>query len=121
MENLEFAERFEVYVGDQLVGWSRLELGDPPMAVAFGVFIPSDHYHEIQRTVIAETATGDSSLSFRVKAPSGKWIQAIGVSLSDYSMEIGEDGIELELIGITEPPYDLLFPQHVEAYKHAFD
>jgi hypothetical protein len=33
---------FEIYAKDTLVGHSALELGDPPMGVAFGKFIPAE-------------------------------------------------------------------------------
>ena len=36
--------RFEVWHHAQLIGWSELESGDPPMGVAFGLFIPAPAY-----------------------------------------------------------------------------
>jgi len=34
---------------------------------------------------------------------------------------VGEAGIEIHLNGVTNPPYDELFPHHVEAYKKQFE
>lgn len=45
--------RFEAFSNGQHIGWSDLELGDPPMGVAFGVFVPAPGYSIIQEQVRA--------------------------------------------------------------------
>lgn len=112
--------RFEIYADGSHVGWSELEHGDPPMGVAFGCFIPTASYGAIQERIIAETASGQTSFHFQVKAPMQVWIKAVGVSISDYSKEVGVEGIEVSVLGISNPPYEQLFPDHVDAYKRSF-
>ena len=36
--------RFEVLSGNAIIGWSELRVGDPPLGVAYGRFVPSDLY-----------------------------------------------------------------------------
>ena len=40
--------RFAVFAGDTLVGHSALELGDPPMGLAFGRLFPTEDHRLIQ-------------------------------------------------------------------------
>jgi hypothetical protein len=40
--------KFAVYAKEILVGHSMLESGDAPMGVAFGEFVPSEGYSQIQ-------------------------------------------------------------------------
>ncbi|APW44771.1 hypothetical protein RS694_08785 [Rhodoferax saidenbachensis] len=90
------------------------------MGVAYGRFFPVVGYSAIQMKVIAETGSGKTSYYFQVKTPNQLWIEAIGVSISDYSQEVGAEGIEISVVGISNPPYDLLFQGHVEAYERSF-
>lgn len=112
--------RFEIYADGSHIGWSDFEYGDPPMGVAFGRFIPTASYGAIQEKVIAETASGQTSFRFQVKSPTRIWIEAVGVSISDYSKEVGAEGIEVSVLGISNPPYELLFAEHIDAYKRSF-
>jgi hypothetical protein len=110
--------RFEIYSSSLLVGWSDLELGDPPMGVAFGKFNPTVSYAEIQQAVIKAGAGEVASLNLSVRLTGGPELQATGgVQIADYSAEVGEDGIEVSVLGITYPEYDLLFPDHLLAYE----
>jgi hypothetical protein len=43
-----------------------------------------------------------------------------GVQIIDFSPELGEAGIEIHVIGVTNPPYGELFRHLVEAYKKQF-
>ena len=113
--------RFEVFADGLFVGWSELENGDPPMGVAYGRFFPTEAYKEIQERVITETASGNTSCHFSIKSPNGTWIEALGISISDYSREVGEDGIEITVAGISAPPYDSLFQNHIDAYNRSFE
>jgi hypothetical protein len=40
--------RFEVKLGNEIIGFSELEGGDPPMGVASGRFVPTPAYTSIQ-------------------------------------------------------------------------
>ena len=45
--------KFELYAGDELMGWSALETSDPPMGCAAGVFYPNENYARIRDRVRA--------------------------------------------------------------------
>lgn len=110
---------FEVYSGSMLVGHSNLEHGDPPMGVAFGRFVPNEAYATIQHQCI-ENQSDQSLLSLVVKTPQGETIECAGVGILDYSRDVGEEGIEINVLGIPYPAYEILFPKHVALYDERF-
>lgn len=114
--------RFEVFSGTLLVGWSELELGDAPMGVAFGRFLPAPDYAAI-RSVVAAASGGPlpDSLQLIIRDRDGLTLEAIGgVHLVDCSAELGVEGLEVSILGVPYPNYLTLFPQHVTAYEHQF-
>ncbi|MFT3897699.1 MAG: hypothetical protein QM719_08395 [Thermomonas sp.] len=113
-------KRFEIYSRDSLVGWSDLELGDAPMGVAFGRFIPATSYSDIQPQVVASYGSSQEHLRLSARTPSGELIECAGVCIEDHSADLGEGGLEVSVLGISEPPYDQLFPHHVAAYEQQF-
>jgi hypothetical protein len=112
--------RFSIYSGPLLVGWSELETGDPPMGVAEGKFIPTADYAKIQARVVDSSQSGKGDLQLIVRRE-GEELQAQGgVHITDYSAELGADGLQVSVLGIVRPPYESLFPEHVAAYARAF-
>lgn len=111
---------FKVFSGATFVGSSNLEHGDPPMGVAFGRFFPAEGYAAIQSACI-ENHADQVVLRLTVKTPSGDTIQCAGVGILDYSPEVGEEGIEVNVLGISFPPYEELFPHHVSLYAKKFE
>jgi hypothetical protein len=114
--------RFEVYSASSLVGWTELELGDAPMGVAFGRLLPAPAYAAIQPVVLA-AATGPlpDELQLSIREVNGAALQASGgVHLVDRSTEVGTDGMEVSILGVSYPSYDELFPEHVAAYERQF-
>jgi hypothetical protein len=105
---------FRVYSGVTLVGTSSLEQGDPPMGVAFGSFIPAPGYSAIQN-VCRENHKDQSSLQLTVRTPSGEIIRCEGIAILE-----GSGDIELHVLGISQPPYADLFPQHLAFYESHF-
>jgi hypothetical protein len=110
---------FEIFSGTTLVGSSSLEHGDPPMGVAFGRFLPAAGYATIQAECINNTSD-QSGLKLTVRTPTGVVIQCAGVGITDYSAELDPEDIEVNVLGISYPPYEELFPQHVAQYKEQF-
>lgn len=111
--------RFEVYSDSSLVGWSELELGDAPMGVAFGRFLPAPAYAAIQSVVVA-AATGPlpEELRLSIREANGSVLQASGgVHIADCSPELGADGMEVSILGVSSPSYEEVFPEHVAAYE----
>jgi hypothetical protein len=109
---------FEVFARDILVGHSALELGDPPMGVAFGKFIATESYRLIQRECRTNHAD-QSGLALSVTTPDGIQIPCVGVGIIDFSDQF-EDEIEITVFGIPYPLYGELFPEHVCAYEAKF-
>ncbi|WP_369977279.1 hypothetical protein [Xanthomonas bundabergensis] len=112
--------RFDIYSRELLVGWSELELGDAPMGVAFGKFIPTPAYRLIQSHVVAAQAPASEGLHLSARAPSGVPLACIAVCISDCSAELGASGLEVSVLGISDPPYAQLLPHHVAAYERQF-
>jgi hypothetical protein len=118
--NLESAlMKFTIYARDQLVGHSSLENGDPPMGVAFGVFEALPAYDNIRQECCSNHAD-QSLLNLSARAPDGTVIPCIGIAILDYSKELDEAYVEVNLLGIGYPLYGELFPQHVARYESQF-
>jgi hypothetical protein len=113
---------FEIYAGAAVVGHSELELGDPPMGVAFGKFIAAEGYQHIRHECQTNHAD-QTALALRARSPSGDWLPCAGVGILDYS-DHTDDGdapyVEVTVLGIPYPLYGELFPAHVAAYETQF-
>jgi hypothetical protein len=100
--------KFTFLAGGTEIGWSELELGDPPMGVALGRFHPSERY-------------SPPHASIKVRTPDGLEMEATGgVCILDGSDVLGPEAIEVSVLGIVSPAYDALFPEHVAAYQAQF-
>lgn len=102
----------------RVLGYSELEQGDPPMGVAFGRFIRAEGFDAFIRTVPPDITDGHrvqiwNNLS--AKTSEGVVLQCAGVGIR-YDF-VDETTCEVEVLGISSPPYDELFPHHVEAYE----
>jgi hypothetical protein len=113
---------FAIYAGDILVGHSELELGDPPMGVAFGKFIAAEGYRHIRHECRTNHAD-QAALALKARSPTGDWLPCVGVGVMDYS-DHADDGdepyVEATVLGIPYPLYGELFPAHVAAYEKQF-
>jgi hypothetical protein len=113
--------RFEVFTGSILIGYSELELGDPPMGVAEGKFLPSPAYAAIQPSVVAARDSSQAHLTLAVRMTDGRELPAQGeIRIIDYSAELGAEEIQVEVLGIGYPLYEVLFPEHVARYRSRF-
>ncbi|MBE5314752.1 MAG: hypothetical protein H4O13_05040 [Xanthomonadales bacterium] len=75
--------KFMFLDGGKEIGWSELELGDPPMGVALGRFHPSEHYSPPHTAI-------------EVRTPSGLEVKASGgVCILDDSAALGPEAIEV--------------------------
>lgn len=89
------------------------------MGVASGRFYPAPGYRTIQLCCRQEHAD-QTGLDLTVRTPDRQIIQCAGVSILDYSAEFGETAIELNVLGISSPSYEDLFPQQVAEYEKHF-
>lgn len=115
--------RFEIYSGLSLIGWSELELGDPPMGVALGRFLPAPGYAAIQ-AVVAAASGGPlpDDLQLSIREVNGSVLPVSGgVHIADCSSELGSEGLEVSILGLPYPDYQILFPEHVAAYERQFN
>jgi hypothetical protein len=113
-------EWFHIYSGSVLMGRSALETGDPPMGVVSGEFEPADGYVAIQAE--CQSNRGDqTSLSFSVRTAMGITIPCAGISIADYSLELGGGCIEVTVLGVPHPLYEALFPNQVLMYARRLD
>lgn len=115
--------RFEIYSGISLIGWSQLELGDAPMGVAFGRFLPAPGYAAIKATVVAARGgplPEELQLSIREHS-NGEILKSCGgVHIADYSSELGIEGLEVSILGMPNADYEVIFHEHVVAYENHF-
>lgn len=110
--------RFEVKLGSEIIGYSELEGGDPPMGVAFGRFVATPAYISIQPYCIKHRDYWVAIPELSVCIPGGVLIECSGgIQIIDFSPELSEAGIEVHVNGITNPPYHELFPHQEEAYR----
>ncbi len=113
--------RFEVKLDREIIGFSELEGGDPPMGVASGRLVPTPAYRSIQEYCIKHRDGWASPPDLTVSLVGGAPITCTGgIQIIDFSREIGDAGIEVHLNGVTNPPYNDLFPHHVETYNKQF-
>jgi len=113
--------RFVIKVGNEIVGFSDLEYGDPAMGVAGGRFVPTPAYKSIQQQCIAGRDVWEPIPNLTVELEEGQRIEGSGgIQIIDFSPELGEKGVEVHVNGIPYPLYGELFPQHVEAYRKQF-
>ncbi len=108
-------DRFLVIAGAEVIGFTRLESGDPPMGVAFGAFFPNHRYAAFcKETPLLETGVRAVVL----QAPDGSVVPSVGSYVRDLSAELGDEGLEIEALGIPYPLYESLFSEHVKAYEN---
>jgi hypothetical protein len=113
--------RFSVKLGTDIIGFSELEGGDPPMGMAHGRFIPTPAYNSVRQFCIERRGEGASIAGLVVETSEGLAIQCSGpIQIIDLSPDLGDKGIHIFLDGIVNPSYSELFPQHVEAYRKQF-
>jgi hypothetical protein len=103
--------RFEVLFGDAIIGWSEFELGDPPMGVAYGRFLPSELY--------LSSAHAGPAMGLRIRLDEGEEgaESAGGVHIEDLSADFGPEEIEVSIVGLDADTYARFFPHHVEWYE----
>src|SRR5215469_16142470 len=110
-----FPMRFTIKLGNEVIGFSVIDSGDPSMGCAYGRFIPTPAYSTFQQHCIRHRENWEPVPGLSVEEASGIRLECSGgFQIVDYSPEIGSEGIELHLFGITTPPYGSLFPDDLK-------
>src|ERR1700682_91931 len=101
--------RFQVRLGNEIIGFSELEVADAPMGVAGGRFLPTPAYSSIQPYCIEHRDRWVSIPELTVSAAGDVPIECSGgVQIIDFSPKLGEAGIEIYLNGVPYPCYETL-------------
>jgi len=106
---------FGIFYGDVLIGRSELESGDPPMGVAFGRFEPTDAFAPLRNAMKpARDGAGKEQRDARYL----EGVCGSHVEVSEYGEADNPIAWEATCYGIGRPPYEELFPHHLEAYRN---
>jgi len=123
---------YDIFLDNVKIGTTRLEKGDAPMGVVFGVIEPIDaefgydyikNYCQKKKINLADDYPDDKLIStrtidsMRIVSDNGIEIKGIGNQIS------GMDGNEYEITieGVSYPFYEEEFPHHVKAYENMFN
>jgi len=110
--------QFAVYAGTVCIGHSWLEHRDAPIGVAAGRFVPGAAYGGVQPAVLASASGEEPEVALRVVAPDGQELAGEGsVQIVDYSPELGDDAIEVHVIGIEPDRYGQWFPTQATGFQ----
>jgi len=115
---------FKVLHADLHIGDTDLAGGgDPPMGCAEGEFQPTDSFTTFQRSVLPQVQDEQDYKIWNgliLKMEDGRQVECVDVTL--HLVEFGDNGTEVfvDALGVSEPPYETLFPQHIEAYENQF-
>lgn len=110
--------QFAIYAGSTCIGHSWLEHRDAPIGVAAGRFLPTPDYAQVQGAVLASAGGTQPEVALRVFAPDGQVLAGEGlVQIVDYSPELGDDAIEVHVIGIEAERYGQWFDQQVTGFQ----
>ncbi|HET9281308.1 MAG TPA: hypothetical protein VFR24_05035 [Candidatus Angelobacter sp.] len=108
--------KFVVKLGDEIIGYSELEYGDPSMGCAEGKLVPTAAYSSIQQYCIEHSPEWEPIPSLAVCLPDGSAIECSGgIQIWDLSA-VGETGLRIAICGIPHPLYAELFPSHMAEY-----
>ena len=125
--------KFELYAGDELMGWSALEIGDASMGCASGVFYPNENYARIRDTVRACWNGEDkerskaqtraiwadiAALKLNVHPENAPAFELVGgVSVEDFAKELEDENERcLNIFGLDSEVFQLYFREMAKAY-----
>jgi len=123
---------YDIFLDNKKIGTTRLEKGDAPMGVVFGIIEPCDSrfgYDFIkdfcQKNLfdLAYDYPEDKLISTRT-IDRLKIVNDNGIEITGVGNQIcGMDGDEYEITieGVAYPFYEEEFPHHVKAYEDMFD
>ena len=115
---------YRILNGETAIASSALEAGDPPMGSVSGILLEIDDIHQFTKMLLDCGATNDNGMfhlelseKFSVVNNSGDKLQYSGGAIFSVP-EVNEATIDL--VGISYPEYEELFPNHVLAYADKY-
>jgi len=111
--------RFQVLIGDMVVGTSDLEYGDPPMGVAHGSLLPNSAYREFQHLTDEDGFVRTQS-EIRIRSVDGQQFlePSEGAFIQDFSTDMTKPEVEVSILGLHR--YEDWFPEHYKKYEQQF-
>lgn len=110
---------FQILYDEQLIGHSELENGDPPMGCAEGKFLPSAGFERFVSKVPPENDRDIAVkrwIGLSVVTPDGEQVECLDVVLFEYDYG-SEKEFLIDVIAISYPLYETLFPGRYAAYE----
>lgn len=135
-------KKYFIYAGGTRIGWSRLEHGDPPMSVAFGIFHLGEAYGELaplfQKLFVLPSDADErlkdvhvqvENLNLRAETITGISLEPCSrVYIDDPTTliatddELTKDDYELlvHVCGLEAKVYEHHFSHHLASYQSSF-
>lgn len=101
---------YEIRIGNEVIGTTKLEGGDPPMGFVFGSVSPTEIY---------EPTTGVVKAGLYVQGVDTE-IKCDSISFEDLTKEMGEVCVEVTALIESAEEYDKYFKHHRDAYEQQF-
>jgi hypothetical protein len=121
--------RFCLYAQDEILGWSLLDKDDESMGIRIGQFFPGAAYRKYQRLFqqyseikncnvvefenrrlqAAPLEQQIESLGLQIRTDGGEKVGTRGISLADFSHDLGDDALELEIAVEDSVTYERFF------------
>ena len=96
--------RFDVLLGNVVIGHTDLDLGDPVQGIVKGTLEPTTEY-------LSGQAIESSKLSVRLSGSKDEFLNGV-VAIDDYSADIGPNvtAIDVSVTGISQQNFRHFFP-----------
>ncbi len=92
------------------------------MGVAFGMMRPTEHYWKHKTTFESQDFEAVKLLELQVSTNVGQVLEpCAGIGVEDASKEVGEQCIEVSVLGLDSAVYEQHFLHHMKAYEAQFE
>jgi len=124
-------KRYDIFLGDKIIGTTELEKADAPMGVVFGI-ITFDNiisgYNFLKTYCLTNnieiiTDYPDDKLIATADIPNLKVVNPNGIEIKGQGININgmdNDVFEITILGVSYPFFEEEFPHHVKAYSDQF-
>lgn len=101
---------YEIKDGENQIGTTKFEFGDPPMGFVHGGFFPSEIY----------STNKDYDDLAVICSDTNEQIECISIVIEEYSEEVGEQEIQVTAQLSSSEEYEKYFSHHRKAYEASF-